>query len=201
MLKSVTTSPGTSKTVTYQYSGVGLPSSMQVSGESSFTYSYNARNQPDTITNPDSVQVSFSYDNGGRRTRVTRPGSYIEYVYNARDWLTEVRNRTTGGTTRYDATYYYQDGALWDWPAPMRDTTRHVRPTAWAAVNGAPLAPVWGLRRPPAVSLAVRLLAALSPRLGGPRDPLTSWPTSSPMSYRKLARSQTGGEDGEEAAA
>ena len=25
-----------------------------------------------------------------------------------------MRNRTTGGTTRYDATYYYQDGSLWD---------------------------------------------------------------------------------------
>ena len=50
----------------------------------------------------------------GRPTRVTRPGSYIEYVYNARDWQTDVRNRTTGGTTRYDATYEYNDGALWD---------------------------------------------------------------------------------------
>jgi RHS repeat-associated protein len=58
--------------------------------------------------------MSFTYDNGGRRTRVTRPGSYIGYGYNARDWLTEVRNCTTGGTTRYSAIYYYQDGTLWD---------------------------------------------------------------------------------------
>jgi len=28
--------------------------------------------------------------------------------------LAGIRNRTTGGTTRYDATYYYQDGSLWD---------------------------------------------------------------------------------------
>jgi RHS repeat-associated protein len=85
-----------------------------VSGESSFTCSYNARNQLDTITNPNSVSISFTYDNGGRRTQVTRPGSYIQYQYNARDWITAVLNRTSGGTTRYDATYYYQDGALWD---------------------------------------------------------------------------------------
>ena len=113
-LKTTTVSAGSSKTITYQYNGMGLASDMAVSGESSLTYSYNARNQLDTITNPNSVAVSFTYDNGGRRTRVTRPGSYIEYVYNARDWITEVRNRTTGGVTRYDAAYYYQDGALWD---------------------------------------------------------------------------------------
>lgn len=53
---------------------------------------------------------------------MTRPGRRacleqsrgVEYVYNARNWLTDVRNRTTGGTTRYEATYYYQDGTLWD---------------------------------------------------------------------------------------
>jgi len=113
-LRTKTVSAGSSKTITYQYNGGGLVSNMAVSGESSFTYSYNARNQLNSLTNPNSVQITFTYDNGGRRTRVTRPGSYIEYVYNARNWLTDVRNRTTGGTTRYDATYYYQDGSLWD---------------------------------------------------------------------------------------
>ena len=113
-LRTKTVSAGSSKTITYQYNGVGLVSDMAVSGESSFTYSYNARNQLSSVTNPNSIQVSFTYDNGGRRTRITDPGSYVEYVYNARNWLTDVRNRTTGGTTRYDATYYYQDGSLWD---------------------------------------------------------------------------------------
>ena len=113
-LKTKTVSAGSSKTITYQYNGVGLVSDMAVSGESSFTYSYNAANQLSSVTNPNSVQVSFSYDDAGRRTLVTRPGSYLEYVYNDRNWITAVRNRTTGGTTRYDATYYYQDGSLWD---------------------------------------------------------------------------------------
>jgi len=45
---------------------------------------------------------------------VTRPGSYIQYEYNARDWITAVRNRTTGGAVRYDASYYYDDGGIWD---------------------------------------------------------------------------------------
>jgi len=113
-LKTVTTSAGTTKTVTYQYNGVGLASSLQVTGESAFSYGYNGRNQLSSATNPDSVQVTFSYDNGGRRTDVTRTGSTIHYDYNARNWLTAVLNRTTGGVARYNATYYYQDGSLWD---------------------------------------------------------------------------------------
>jgi RHS repeat-associated protein len=113
-LKTTTVSAGTSKTLTYQYNGVGLVSTLTIPGGSSFSYSYNTRNLLASVTNPDSVQVTFTYDDGGRRTRVTRPGSYIEYVYNARDWITAVRNRTTGGTVRYDALYYYNDGDLWD---------------------------------------------------------------------------------------
>jgi len=113
-LKTVTVSAGSSKTLTYQYTGVGQVSSLQVTGENAFSYSYNGRNQISSVTNPNNVQVTFSYDDGGRRTRITYPGSYVEYVYNARDWITEVRNRTTGGTTRYDATYAYSDGTLWD---------------------------------------------------------------------------------------
>jgi RHS repeat-associated protein len=120
-LKRVTTESDITKIITYQYNGVGLVSNMQVSGESSFTYSYNARNQLDTLTNPNSVQISFSYDSGGRRTDITDPSSYVHYAYNARNWITGVYNRQSdpqhpypSGTTRYDATYYYQDGSLWD---------------------------------------------------------------------------------------
>jgi RHS repeat-associated protein len=91
-----------------------LLSRLTIPGGGAFNYSYNTRNLLGSVTDPDSVQVTFTYDDGGRRTRVTRPGSYIEYVYNARDWITAVRNRTTGGTVRYDALYYYNDGSLWD---------------------------------------------------------------------------------------
>jgi len=87
-------SAGTSKTLTYQYNGVGLVSTLTIPGGSSFSYSYNSRNLLGSVTDPDSVQITFTYDDGGRRTRVTRPGSYIEYAYNARDWITAVRNRT-----------------------------------------------------------------------------------------------------------
>ena len=45
---------------------------------------------------------------------MTRPGSYIQYDYNARDWTTAVLNRTTEGATIFDSSYDYQDGALWD---------------------------------------------------------------------------------------
>ncbi len=115
-VKSVTTPfKTTSKTLTYQYNTAGLLSHLTPSSTgTTFDYTYNALNQLSSITNPNSVQISFSYDNGGRLTSITRPGSYISYNYNARDWLTGVLNRTTGGSTIYDATYYYQDGSLWD---------------------------------------------------------------------------------------
>ena len=114
-VKTAVTAPsGSPKTITYQYNGALLLSSMQVTGENAFSYSYNGRNKLSSATNPNSVQVSFTYDNGGRRTRITDPGSYVEYVYNARNWITEVRNRTTGGTTRYDAAYAYNNGSTWD---------------------------------------------------------------------------------------
>ncbi len=101
----MTVSAETSKTTTYQYNGVGLVSSMQVTGEDVFSYDYNGRNQLSSATNPNSVTVSFTYHDGGRRTRMTRPGSYIDYSYNARDWITAVVNRGTGGVS----TYQYDD--------------------------------------------------------------------------------------------
>ncbi len=76
-------------------------SSMQVTGEDVFSYDYNGRNQLSSATNPNSVTVSFTYHDGGRRTRMTRPGSYIDYSYNARDWITAVVNRGTGGVSTY----------------------------------------------------------------------------------------------------
>ena len=120
---------------------------MAVSGESSFTYSYNAANQLSSVTNPNSVQISFTYDGGGRRTRTTDPGSYVEYVYNARNWLTDVRNRTTGGTTRYDATYYYQDGNLWDHTGnPVRRVENLAGSTFTTAPRSKPSSPSTGPR-------------------------------------------------------
>ena len=111
----MTVSAGTSKTLTYDYTGVGLISYLAISGESgNFSYTYDGDNRLYTVTNPNSVQVSFSYDNGGRRTYITDPGSYVQYSYNARNWITSVYNRTTGGTTRYDASYAYNNGSTWD---------------------------------------------------------------------------------------
>jgi len=113
-LKTKTMSAGTSKTLTYQYNGVGLVSSLTIPAGTSFSYSYNARNQLSSITNPNDVQVTFTYDNGGRRTRVDRPGSYTTYQYNQRDWMVAIRNRTSGGAQIYDSCYCYGQGSEWD---------------------------------------------------------------------------------------
>jgi hypothetical protein len=65
---------------------------------------YTDRNQLQYVNDEmGTTQGGFTYDNGGRLTLLTRPGSYIIYQYNARDWLTAVLNRTSGGVTRYDA--------------------------------------------------------------------------------------------------
>jgi len=61
-----------------------------------------------------SSQVSFTYDNGGRLSRITRPGSYLDFQYNARNWLTSVHTRKTDNSVIYDASYFYQDGTTWD---------------------------------------------------------------------------------------
>ncbi len=58
--------------------------------------------------------MTLDYDDGGRLRHIVRPGSTIEYQYNARDWITAVLNHTTGGATLFDSSYAYQDGALWD---------------------------------------------------------------------------------------
>ena len=42
------------------------------------------------------------------------PTARADYAYNARNWLTSVHNRTTGGTTLYDAAYAYNNGSTWD---------------------------------------------------------------------------------------
>jgi len=96
-LKTTTVSAGTSKTLTYEYNPVGQVSKLTIPGGSYFSYPYNTRNLLDSVTNPDSVTVSFTYDDGGRRTLVTRPGGYIEYAYNARDWITAPRLRSGWG--------------------------------------------------------------------------------------------------------
>ena len=112
-LKTLTN--GVGKTVTYQYNGVGLVSRLTTPGSLNFDYGYNALNLPATVSNPNGVSLSFTYDNGGRLSRITHPGSYLEYQYNARDWITAVLNRNTGGVgVMCDARYYYQDGGLWD---------------------------------------------------------------------------------------
>jgi RHS repeat-associated protein len=111
-LKSLT--DGAGKAVTYDYNGVGNVGTMWTPDGLGFAYGYNAINELASVETPSGVAVSMDYDDAGRLSRITRPGSYIDYQYNARNWVTAVLNRTTGGSTLYDARYYYNDGSLWD---------------------------------------------------------------------------------------
>ncbi len=106
-VKAVTN--GANKTVTYQYNGVGKVTKLTTPGNLNFTYSYNARNQLSSITNPAGKTISYTYDNGGRRTKVSRSGGYIEYVYNARDWVYYVKNKDSSGNIKYQVKYYWDN--------------------------------------------------------------------------------------------
>ncbi len=111
-VKQVTNGYG--RTVTYDYNDVGDAAKVwsQLSPERSYAYTYTSRNQTETVTDWTGALVSsFLYDNGGRLTRITRPGSYVAYEYNARDWVTRVNNHTTGGVQIHDVRYLYTWGS------------------------------------------------------------------------------------------
>jgi RHS repeat-associated protein len=118
---------GDGKATTFEYNHVGLLSKLTAPVTSKyFTYTYTDLNELSTVqdsSDPPITVSSFTYDLGGRLTRITRPGSYIDFTYNARDWITGVHNRKSDGSTLYDNTYYYQDGSLWDFVGnPLKRT-------------------------------------------------------------------------------
>jgi RHS repeat-associated protein len=126
-LKTFTNGASSLNKTTFEYNHVGLLSKLTAPVTSKyFTYDYNELNQLRTVqdsSTPPITLSSFSYDNGGRLSRIARPGSYIEFAYNARDWIAAVRNRKTDDTVLYDNTYYYQDGSLWDFVGnPLKRT-------------------------------------------------------------------------------
>ncbi len=88
------------RTVKYEYNGVGLVSKLTAPDTTKwFTYDYNAGNQLLSVVDQDSVtQSSFTYyPNDSKLFRIYRPGSYIQYEYNARNWLIRVVNGTWPG--------------------------------------------------------------------------------------------------------
>ncbi len=89
---------GAGKTVTLEYNGVGKVSSVTAPGVGATTYAYNALNQVTSVTNALGLSSTFAYyPNDSKLFRIYRPGSYIQYEYNARNWLIRVVNGTWPG--------------------------------------------------------------------------------------------------------
>ena len=142
-LKTLTN--GAAKTVTYEYNHVGAVSKLLAPDTSKwFAYSYTNRNQLGSVVDQDSTtRSSFTYDNGGRLDLLTRPGSYIDYSYNARNWITGVLNRKTNNTTLYDVDLRVLRHGC---PTPMSGTTPATRWCGWGSAGAPPT------RRPTAMT-------------------------------------------------
>jgi YD repeat-containing protein len=66
----------------------------------------------DKVADENGIVTTLQHDDSGRRTRVNRPGGYIQYQYNERNWITGVLNRKSNDSTTADSQYYYSDGEL-----------------------------------------------------------------------------------------
>ncbi len=105
-LKSQTNGAG--RTVTLEYNGVGEVASVTAPGVGATTYAYNALNQVTSVTNALGLSSTLSYrSTDSKLQRITRPGSYVQYAYNARGWPTQIVNYTTGGAQFYYTCYCY----------------------------------------------------------------------------------------------
>ena len=99
------------QTITYQYNGVGLVSDMAVSGESSFTYSYNAANQLKRVESfgAGNFTTTSRYDSLYRMTEETKRDSGGASLYSLLYGYDSVGNRTTRTLDGTTVTYTYDD--------------------------------------------------------------------------------------------
>jgi YD repeat-containing protein len=111
-LKTLT--DGAGKVVTCDYNPLGQIGAITTPEGGIYAYSYDPMERLAGVVTPTGAAISLGYDDGGRLRHIVRPGSTIEYQYNARDWVTAVLNHATGGATLFDSSYAYHDGDLWD---------------------------------------------------------------------------------------
>jgi len=104
------TLPGSGGPFTYAYDGVGNLTSLQDAG-GTVAYHYTAVNLLDTLTEPNSAQTTFAYDNTGNRTGSTYPnGVTLTAGYDASGRLTNIAG-AKGGTALTGFGYSYAQGA------------------------------------------------------------------------------------------
>ncbi len=91
------TDPGGSS-IAYTWNAVGNVASVTAPGGAT-TNAYDALCRLQSVTGPEGTVTTYAYDNVGNRRRVTYPnGTVAEYSYDALNRLTNLVNRTGGGS-------------------------------------------------------------------------------------------------------
>jgi RHS repeat-associated protein len=105
-----TTLPGP-KTLTYGYDAASnLTAFVDASGTT--TYTYTSVNEVATATEPDGAQTIFGYDKDYNRTSVTYPNHVaISNSYDSSDRLTDISDKGPGGNTLRSLSYSYKNPA------------------------------------------------------------------------------------------
>jgi YD repeat-containing protein len=99
------------QTISYAYYADGSRQTMTTPA-GAFNYSYDAAARPSSLTNPYSETSSWTYfDNNSLHTQTVGNGANTTYSYNALGQLTELVNKTSGGTTLSDFSSIMHDGA------------------------------------------------------------------------------------------
>jgi YD repeat-containing protein len=98
-----------SKTISYQYDGVGKRSQMLDPQGGTTTYRYDLASRLATIIRG-SEQFAFEYDNGNRlKKRLLPNGAFAEYSYDAADNLLSLKNRRSDSSLISSFAYDYDD--------------------------------------------------------------------------------------------
>jgi RHS repeat-associated protein len=100
--------PGSTNDQAFTYDLLGRTLSVAISGHTN-GFVYNALGQLTSAISPLGT-VSYLYDGGGRRTRVTYPGSfYVQYDYDVTGAMTKVRENGATSGVGLLAVYAYDD--------------------------------------------------------------------------------------------
>ena len=95
--------------ITYTYDSAGRRASMTLPGSRTVTYDYNGRGLLSSLTDWQGRVTSFDYDPDGNRTKIIRPnGVESTYAYNSVGRVTSITH-TKGATTLLSFSYTYDD--------------------------------------------------------------------------------------------
>lgn len=108
------TTPSVGQGATFQYLKDTLlkrrTSRVTVTGTGTWEYRGDGKGRTAQVLNPFQQLTTWKYDPDGKTLRETRSnGSWTDYSYNTRDWLTQIEHRYANGTLLDRFQYLYTD--------------------------------------------------------------------------------------------